>query len=124
MTCSSRKLLTQKLKTKIPRTTSRKPRTCCAQSAAFIWATMIMKSTSNNSGVSQRRILWFAIALALAITVSGFGRFAAAQQPSPRAKSEKETSKSEKERSKSDKDAASRKSDLIDDENLFSFEPK
>src|SRR5258708_27398183 len=79
--------------------------------------TQIMKYRSNNNSVSQRRILWFAMALALTITLSGFGRFAAAQQPSPRAKSEKETAKS-------DKDAASRKSDLIDDEKSFSVEPK
>ena len=73
--------------------------------------TQTMKYRSNDSGVSQRRITWFAIAIALTVAVSGFGRFAAAQQPSPRAP-------------QSGKDAASRKSDLVDDEKLFTFEPK
>src|SRR6266481_3095292 len=85
--------------------------------------TQIMKYRSNNNGLSQRRFLWFAIAIALTITVCGFSRFAFAQQPSPRAKTEKETAKSDKERAKSDKDAASRKGDLVDDEKLFSVEP-
>ena len=43
--------------------------------------TQTMKYRSNDSGVSQRRIFWFAIALALTVAVSGFGRSAAAQQP-------------------------------------------
>src|SRR3981081_3799870 len=72
--------------------------------------THTMKPRSNESGVSQRRIPWFAIAIALTVTVSGFGRFAAAQQPAPRAQ-------------QSGNDA-SRKSDLVDDEKLFTFEPK
>ena len=69
-----------------------------------------MKPRSNDSGVSQRRIPWFAIAIALTVAVSGFGRFAAAQQPAPRAQS--------------GNDAPSRKRDLIDDEKLFPDEPK
>src|SRR5438552_1192894 len=44
--------------------------------------TQTMNSRSNNH-VSQRGIFWFAIALAVAL--SGFGRPAAAQEPSPRA---------------------------------------
>jgi HEAT repeat protein len=58
-----------------------------------------MNSRSNNH-LSQRRIFWFAIALAVA--VSGFSRSAAAQQPAPRAQ-------------KSAEDAASRKRDLPGD---------
>jgi len=50
-----------------------------------ILETPTMKPRSKDSGVSQRRIPWFAIAIALTVTVSGFGRFAVAQQPSPRA---------------------------------------
>ena len=86
--------------------------------------TQIMKDRLNDNGVSQRRTLWFAMALALTITLSGLCRFAAAQQPAPRAKSEKELSKSDKDRTKGDKDAASRKGDLIDEDGLFSVEPK
>ena len=62
--------------------------------------TQTMNSRSNKH-VSQRRMFWFAIALAVA--VSGFGRSAAAQKPSPRAQ-------------KSADDAASRKRDLLGDE--------
>ncbi len=57
--------------------------------------TQTMNSRSNKH-VSQRRMFWFAIALAVA--VSGLGRSAAAQKPSPRAQ-------------KSVDDAASRKRD-------------
>jgi HEAT repeat protein len=70
-----------------------------------------MKLRSNDNGVSRRRIPWFAIAIALTLAVSGFGRFAAAQQPAPRAQ-------------KSGNDATSRKSDLIDDEKPFPAQPK
>ncbi len=62
--------------------------------------TQTMNSRSNKH-ISQRRMFWFAIALAVA--VSGFGRSAAAQKPSPRAQ-------------KSADDAASRKRDLLGDE--------
>jgi HEAT repeat protein len=53
--------------------------------------------------VSQRRIFWSVIALALTLAFSGLGRSAAAQQPSPQAQ-------------KSAEDAARRKGDLIGDE--------
>jgi HEAT repeat protein len=77
----------------------------------IILETHTMKPRSNHSGVTQRRIPWFAIAIAVTIAVSGFGRFAAAQQPAPRAQ-------------QSGNDAASGKRDLIDDEKLFPAEPK
>src|SRR5712675_706982 len=80
--------------------------------------THTMKLRSNDNGVSQRRIPWFAIAIALTVAVSGFGSFASAQQPAPRAQQPAPPAK------KSGNDAASRKRDLIDDENLFTVEPQ
>lgn len=69
-----------------------------------------MKHRSNDNGVSQRRIPWFAIAIALTLALSGLGRFASAQQTTPRAQGTN--------------DAASRKRDLVDDEKLFGVETK
>jgi len=80
--------------------------------------THTMKIRSNDNGVSQRRIPWFAIAIALTVAVSGFGRFASAQEPAPRAQQPASPAK------KTGKEAASRKRDLIDDEDLFTVEPK
>jgi HEAT repeat protein len=77
--------------------------------------TQTMKYRSNDSGVSQRPIFWFAIALALTVAVSGFSRSAVAQQPAPQPSSRAQQSAN---------DAASRRPDLIGDEKLFQAEPK
>jgi HEAT repeat protein len=77
--------------------------------------TQTMKYRSNDSGVSQRRIFWFAVALALTVAVSGFSRSAVAQQPAPQPSSRAQQSAN---------DAASRRPDLIGDEKLFQAEPK